>query len=85
MAEKWHKNGIGNANDRGNKICYTDTVYKWVPGNLLVFLYDRKRRSLPYKTLRGMRIRAWGMVPLLRPHSAQECAGDTFYIIGKGV
>lgn len=43
MAEKWHKNGIGNANDRGNKICYTDTVYKWVPRNPLVFLYEWER------------------------------------------
>ncbi len=63
MAEKWHKNGIGNANDRENKICYTDTVYKWVPRDPLVFLYGRKLRSLPYKTLRGMRIRAEGKVP----------------------
>lgn len=43
MAEKWHKNGIGNANDRGNKICYTDTVYKWVPRDPLVFLYEWER------------------------------------------
>ena len=42
MAGKWHKNGIENADDRGNEICYTYIVYKWVLKNLLVFLLFRR-------------------------------------------
>jgi len=41
MPIKWHKNGSADADDREKEICYTDTVYKWVPRRLLVFIFRK--------------------------------------------
>ena len=41
MAEKWHRNGSVDADDREKEICYTDTVYKWVLRCPLVFIFRK--------------------------------------------
>lgn len=41
MAVKRRKNGIGDADDMENEICYSDTVYKWVLSNLLFYFQGR--------------------------------------------
>lgn len=41
MAEKWHRNGSLDADDREKEICYTDTVYKWVLRCPLVFIFRK--------------------------------------------
>lgn len=62
MAEKWRKDGIGNADDMEIQICYTDTVYKWVSGNLLLFFAEGVRYDEILSLLRlgaGKRRRAF--------------------------
>lgn len=37
MAQKRRENGMRDADDMKNEICYADTVYKWVQMNLLFY------------------------------------------------